>query len=594
MDLVSEAINSFWWIAKSFIISSICFAIALFLLIKSTRWGHQFWQLAKHYFVGKQGIAPIVTFCVIVLLTLLSVRIDVIFSQWYNNMYKALQELDETAFWQQMIFFGVIVSINLLNALIIYYIKNRFNIHWREWLNQHFLDRWLSDQTFYKTQFSYNQLDNPDQRIQQDITSYIENSLNFATGVISACVSIVAFTIILWNLSGPMTIAGVEIPHMMVYLVFIYVLITSVFAFKLGRPLIKLNFANEKLNADYRYSLIRLKEYAESIAFYAGEKIERILLNQQFKRIIDNVWKLVFRTLKLSGFNIVVSQISVVFPFIIQAQRFFSKQITLGDMVQTAQAFGQVHNSLSFFRNSYDTFTEYRATLDRLSGFTAAMQSCQSHSTANILPSQSNVVFENLSIYNADGKALLKQLNLTLTGGQRLLIQGPSGIGKTTLLRTIAGLWLYSEGKIYCPQQTLFLSQKSYLPQGSLRATLYYPNPIPQQDEQNAVDVLKSVQLAHLVDKLDEERDWTRILSLGEQQRLAIARLLLAKPKVAFLDEATSSMDEGLEFAMYQLILDQLPDTILISVGHRSTLKQHHNISLMLTGNGEWYCDTTH
>lgn len=594
MDLVSEAINSFWWITKSFIISSICFAIALFLLIKSTRWGHQFWQLAKHYFVGKQGIAPIATFCVIVLLTLLSVRIDVIFSQWYNNMYKALQELDETAFWQQMIFFGVIVSINLLNALIIYYIKNRFNIHWREWLNQHFLDRWLSDQTFYKTQFSYNQLDNPDQRIQQDITSYIENSLNFATGVISACVSIVAFTIILWNLSGPMTIAGVEIPHMMVYLVFIYVLITSVFAFKLGRPLIKLNFANEKLNADYRYSLIRLKEYAESIAFYAGEKIERILLNQQFKRIIDNVWKLVFRTLKLSGFNIVVSQISVVFPFIIQAQRFFSKQITLGDMVQTAQAFGQVHNSLSFFRNSYDTFTEYRATLDRLSGFTAAMQSCQSHSTAHILPSQNNVVFENLSIYNADGKALLKQLNLTLTGGQRLLIQGPSGIGKTTLLRTIAGLWLYSEGKIHCPQQTLFLSQKSYLPQGSLRATLYYPNPIPQQNQQNAVDVLKSVQLAHLVDKLDEERDWTRILSLGEQQRLAIARLLLAKPKVAFLDEATSSMDEGLEFAMYQLILDQLPDTILISVGHRSTLKQHHNIALMLTGNGEWYCDTTH
>ena len=259
MDLVSEAINSFWWIAKSFIISSICFAIALFLLIKSTRWGHQFWQLAKHYFVGKQGIAPIVTFCVIVLLTLLSVRIDVIFSQWYNNMYKALQELDETAFWQQMIFFGVIVSINLLNALIIYYIKNRFNIHWREWLNQHFLDRWLSNQTFYKTQFSYNQLDNPDQRIQQDITSYIENSLNFATGVISACVSIVAFTIILWNLSGPMTIAGVEIPHMMVYLVFIYVLITSVFAFKLGRPLINLKIKNEKKKDEYSYSQIRLK-----------------------------------------------------------------------------------------------------------------------------------------------------------------------------------------------------------------------------------------------------------------------------------------------------------------------------------------------
>ncbi|OBX08447.1 ABC transporter ATP-binding protein [Gallibacterium salpingitidis] len=594
MDLVSEAVTSLVWILKSLVISSICFCLALTLLIKFTRWGHQFWQLTKTYFLGKHGVVPLITFTIIVFLTLLSVRLDVIFSQWYNNMYKSLQDLNEEAFWQQMIFFCIIAGINLINVLVIYFVKSKFNIHWREWLNSNFLDRWLSNQSFYKTQYTYNQLDNPDQRIQQDITAYVENSMNFSTGVISATVSIVAFTGILWNLSGPMTIAGFEIPHMMVFLVFIYVLITSVFAFRLGRPLIKLNFANEKLNADYRYSLIRIKEYAESIAFYAGEKIERILLNDQFRKIIDNVWKLVYRTLKLSGFNLVVSQVSVVFPFIIQAHRFFSKQITLGDMVQTAQAFGQVHSSLSFFRNSYDAFTEYRATLERLSGFTAAIQTCQQSNVAQIAHNTDDVVFDQLSVYNAEGKTLLKQLNLTLKTGQRLLIQGPSGVGKTTLLRTIAGLWLYSEGKIQRPDEALFLSQKSYLPQGTLRSTLYYPNTIPDNDQARAAEILKSVQLAHLIDKLDEERDWTKILSLGEQQRVAIARLLLAQPKVAFLDEATSSMDEGLEFAMYQLLIERLPNTILISVGHRSTLHQHHSDLLTLLGNGEWQAKTIH
>ncbi len=588
MDLVSEAVTSLFWIVKSFIISSICFCLALTLLVKFTRWGHQFWQLTKEYFIGKQGIVPLFTFTIIILLTLFSVRLDVIYSQWYNNMYKSLQDLNEEAFWQQMVVFCVIAGVNLVNVLVIYFVKSKFNIHWREWLNSHFLDRWLSNQSFYKTQYTYNQLDNPDQRIQQDITAYVENSMSFATGVISATVSIVAFTGILWHLSGPMKIAGFEIPHMMVFLVFIYVLITSVFAFKLGRPLIKLNFANEKLNADYRYSLIRIKEYAESIAFYAGEKIERILLNDQFKKIIDNVWKLVYRTLKLSGFNLVVSQVSVVFPFIIQAQRFFSKQITLGDMVQTAQAFGQVHSSLSFFRNSYDVFTEYRATLERLSGFTAAIQTCQQGNVAEITHTSEQIVFDNLSVLNAEGTTLLNKLNLTLNSGQRLLIQGPSGVGKTTLLRTVAGLWLYSNGKIACPEEALFLSQKSYLPQGTLRSTLYYPNNIPDNDNERALEILKAVQLTHLIEKLDEYRDWTKILSLGEQQRVAIARLLLAQPKVAFLDEATSSMDEGLEYSMYQLLIERLPNTILISVGHRSTLHQHHTDLLTLLGKGAW------
>ncbi|VEB25116.1 ABC transporter ATP-binding protein/permease [Avibacterium volantium] len=446
------------------------------------------------------------------------------------------------------------------------------------------------NQAYYKTLYSLNQLDNPDQRIQQDIESYINSSLSFATGVISSTVSLIAFTAILWNLSGPMEIAGYEIPHMMVFLVFIYVLITSVIAFRIGRPLIKLNFANERLNANYRYSLIRLKEYAESIAFYRGEKMEQHLLFKQFNKIIGNIWQLVYRTLKLSGFNLTVSQISVIFPFLIQAGRYFSEQIKLGDLMQTAQAFGKVQESLSFYRNSYDDFAAYRAVLDRLTGFHSAINAANQPSKTQLQDSQGEVAFQNLTIKRPDGKSLIENLNLTFPLGTRVLIQGQSGVGKTTLLRTAAGLWQYSEGTVICPQHSaLFLSQKPYLPQGRLIDALYYPAMASEDCDLAAIQqIMQQVNLGHLTDKLEQEQDWTRVLSLGEQQRLAFARLLLHKPQVAFLDEATASMDEGLEDAMYQLLKSALPNTTIISVGHRSTLLKHHRLHLQIQADKSW------
>ena len=584
MDYTQELLDSLLWILKAMAITAVVFPLAVYILAKNTRWGRQFWLLAKGYLTPTRTLQPIIYFVIIVFFNLLSVRLDILFSEWYKAMYNALQKMEESIFWIQMIVFCVLATVHMANVLLTYYLTQRFTIQWRTWLNEQMVEKWTNNQAYYKTQYVYNQLDNPDQRIQQDVQSYVSSSISFATGVISAVVSIVAFTIILWGLAGPMTIAGITISHAMVYFVFMYVLVTSVFAFKIGRPLINLNFANERLTANYRYSLIRIKEYAESIAFFRGEKMEKSVLFQQFDRIIQNVWQMVFRTLKLSGFNFVVSQVSVIFPFIIQASRYFSKQIELGDLIQTAQAFGKVQSALSFFRNSYDDFAGYRAVLERLTGFHTAIEQANQTSNIVIQPTETAVEFENLTVNKPTGEALIKNLNLHLPQGSSLLIKGPSGSGKTTLLRTIAGLWAYSEGTVRCPQHdVLFLSQKPYLPQGRLIDALFYPQVAPEDvDLVNAAQIMQQVQLGHLAEKLTQENDWTRVLSLGEQQRLSFARVLMHKPLAAFLDEATASMDEGLEDAMYRLLREELPQTTIISVGHRSTLQTHHQQHLLI------------
>ena len=584
MDYTQELLDSLLWISKAMAITAVVFPLAVYILAKNTRWGRQFWLLAKGYLTPTRTLQPIIYFVIIVFFNLLSVRLDILFSEWYKAMYNALQKMEESIFWIQMIVFCVLATVHMANVLLTYYLTQRFTIQWRTWLNEQMVEKWTNNQAYYKTQYVYNQLDNPDQRIQQDVQSYVSSSISFATGVISAVVSIVAFTIILWGLAGPMTIAGITISHAMVYFVFMYVLVTSVFAFKIGRPLINLNFANERLTANYRYSLIRIKEYAESIAFFRGEKMEKSVLFQQFDRIIQNVWQMVFRTLKLSGFNFVVSQVSVIFPFIIQASRYFSKQIELGDLIQTAQAFGKVQSALSFFRNSYDDFAGYRAVLDRLTGFHTAIEQANQTSNIVIQPTETAVEFENLTVNKPTGEALIKNLNLHLPQGSSLLIKGPSGSGKTTLLRTIAGLWAYSEGTVRCPQHdVLFLSQKPYLPQGRLIDALFYPQVAPEDvDLAKAAQIMQQVQLGHLAEKLTQENDWTRVLSLGEQQRLSFARVLMHKPLAAFLDEATASMDEGLEDAMYRLLREELPQTTIISVGHRSTLQTHHQQHLLI------------
>ncbi len=589
MDWSKELLDSALWVGKAFVISSVLLVVLGFILIKTTRWASQFWMLAGHYFNPKEKPMTLVTFVVILLLSLFGVRVSVLFSNWYNTMYTALQKLDENTFWIQMAVFAVLASIHIIRALSSYYLQQRFTIKWRETLNEEMLSRWMDKKSYYRSYYLNNPIDNPDQRIQQDVVHFTQLSLELTLGVISSMVSAVAFTLILWGLSDEMQILGVTIPRGMVFLLFIYILVATVFAFKIGRPLIRLNFLDERLNANYRYSLIRVREYAESIAFYAGEKIEGSKLRQRFSKVISNVWDIVHRNVKFQGFNFFISQTAVIFPFIIQAPRFFAGKLELGGMVQTAQAFGNLADNLSFFRTAYDSFAQYRAVLDRLTGFHQNIDAADNLPVPHVRVEGDEVRLQNVSITTPNGRQLIKDLNLTVNPGDALLIQGPSGSGKTTLLRSIAGLWPYCEGEIIRPnQEVLFLSQKPYLPEGRLIDTLFYPAEVPADGYDQAKAMLHQVCLPHLENRLDEELNWSHTLSLGEQQRIAFARILLTRPKVAFIDEATSAMDEGLEYTMYKLLRDTFPELRLVSIGHRSTLHTHHTHLLQLKGNGEY------
>jgi putative ATP-binding cassette transporter len=458
------------------------------------------------------------------------------------------------------------------------------------WLNDRLTRDWLGAGAYYRGHFVDSPVDNPDQRIEQDIAMFVTGSRTLAIGALSAVVSLVAFTSILWGLSGALTVAGVEIPRAMVFMVYLYVIVATLFAFKIGRPLIKLNFLSERLTANFRYALVRLRENAENVAFYQGENVERATLWTRFSAYIANLWARVYRGLKFDGFNLSVSQVAVVFPFILQAPRFFSGAIKLGDVIQTSQAFGQVQDSLSFFRTSYDTFAQYRATLDRLNGFLDANEA------ARVLPSvrteslPDGLDIESVQVSRPDGTVLLRDLNLNLRPGQALLIKGSSGSGKTTLLRALAGLWPYAQGAVRRPQgaSALFLSQRPYLPLGDLRGAVAYPGLAQPEDDARLADALRLVNLVHLAGRLDEVADWSRMLSIGEQQRVAFARVLYNRPAIVFLDEATSATDEGLEHALYSLLREALPSCMLVSVGHRSTLDVFHTHRLDLDGAGNW------
>lgn len=590
MDWSKALQESLSWLAVASLVTIVAFSAAAALAVRFTRWGSQFWQVAGPYLSPKRSWKPLLVFTLLLVMALFSVRMNVLFSFWYNGFYSALQGLDQTAFWYFLGIFAVLAAIHVLRALFNYYLTQAFNIRWRVWLTERLTGDWMNGDAYYRGQFLDEPVDNPDQRIELDVNAFVTGSVSLALGAVSALVSLVAFTGILWGLSAPLTVGGVEIPRAMVFAVYIYVIIATWIAFRLGRPLIRLNFLNEKLTANFRYALMRLREYAENVAFYQGTAIERGTLLGRFSALIGNVWAMVYRSLKFDGFNLVVSQVAVVFPFILQAPRFFSGAIKLGDVMQTSQAFGQVQDSLSFFRTSYDTFAQYRATLDRLTGFLDANQQARELPKVDTHEAADGLRIESLDVLRPDGHRLLADLALELVPGQALLIKGPSGSGKTTLLRALAGLWPYAEGTVYRPggHQALFLSQRPYLPLGDLRTAIAYPNTAVTEDDERLKQALRQVNLAHLAERLELSQDWTRILSIGEQQRLAFARVLFNRPRVVFLDESTSAMDEGLEHALYSLLREHLDETLLVSVGHRATLAQFHTHRLDVDGQGGW------
>ncbi len=594
IDWSREWLTSFWWVVKVYGVTLIAFALIAWLLAKRTRWGRQFWRLSGEYFLPRRRSwlqwRPILSVLLLLWFTVVSVRIDVVLSNNGNATFTALQEQDQGEFWASLLRFSIIVTINLVLVLFNFYFAQAQIIHWRQWLNHQMLGDWLAGAAYHRSRFVAEPIDNPDQRIQQDVTSFANDSQDLALGLVSSMITLVSFTVILWGLSGPLPVLGVTIPRAMVFIAYLYVIIATVIAFRIGRPLIKLSFLNERLTASYRYALVRVRENSENIAFYHGEPVEQAGLALRFARVIRNTWDLVFRNLKFLGFNFVVNQIAAVFAVIIQAPRYFAGQITLGDVTQSGQAFGNVLGALSYFRNAYDDFAAYRAVLNRLTGLLDSNDQARALPVAATVEAPAGLDIDDLTISLPDGRPLLTDLDLDLAPGDSLLVQGPSGSGKTTLLRSLAGLWPHVEGTIAAPpaEQVMFCSQQPYLPLGTLRSALAYPVPAEALADEPAREVLQAVQLGHLVDRLDEEIDWARTLSPGEQQRLAFGRIALARPSLVFLDETTAALDEGMEQAMYALIRSRTPQVTIVSVGHRSSLQALHGSGLRLLDEGRW------
>jgi putative ATP-binding cassette transporter len=618
LDWANEIPHSLLWAGKAWLITSVATVLIMVLLARYTTWGRQFWRVTSGYFTGRQSALVWAWLGVLLLSTLIAVRLEVLLSYFSNDLYSSLQTAFEGAgagndavrdsgvrgFWSAIVTFMLIAVLYVSRQMVDIYLTQRFIIRWRVWLTERLTGDWLGEEAFYRGRFIDDPIDNPDQRIQLDIDAFttctgqgtntptVGTTTTLLFGGINSMVSVVAFTPILWGLSGPLTLLGVTVNHALFWIALAYVFATTVIAFWIGHPLIRFSFRNELTNAAFRYALVRLRDAAESVSFYRGEKAERSVLRARFEAIIANYRRFVVRSLALLGWNQTISQIINPLPLVVQAQRLFKGQISFGDVTQSASAFSNVHDSLSFFRAVYDSFAAYRATIIRLDGLVEA------NGQARDLPrlqaehsDDGSIELRDIEIRNPAGRQLLTPLSLRLEPGDSLVITGPSGCGRTTLLRSIARLWPYATGTVRQPDgdgDAMFLSQVPYLPLGDLRAVLCYPDPEAAIPDGELVAALEEVALGHLTARLNETQDWSKTLSPGEQQRIAFARVLLHKPAVIFLDESTSALDEGNEFSLYRLIRTRLPDSIVVSVTHRDTVRQHHGMHLRLLGDGRW------
>jgi vitamin B12/bleomycin/antimicrobial peptide transport system ATP-binding/permease protein len=613
--------DSISWVALAWLIAAVSVIALLALLRLITPWGRQFWRISGDYFTGRHSIRVWLLLAVLLLSVVITVRLNVLFSYQGNDLSSSVQTAVQgmatgndavkqsgvRGFWMSIAVFSLMAVLHIARYMLDIYLTQRFIVAWRVWLTERLTGDWLEGRAYYRGRFIDSTIDNPDQRIQQDIdvltagvgatpnvpANGTSNTLLF--GAVQSMLSVVSFTAILWNLSGTLNLFSLSMPRAMFWIVIVYVLVATIVAFWIGRPLIRLSFRNELTNAAFRYALVRVRDAAEAVGFYRGERAERVQLSGRFRPIIDNYLRYVNRTVGWFGFNLSVSQAIVPLPWVLQAPRLFAGQIKFGDVMQTAAAFGSIHDGLSFFRNAYDHFASYRAAIMRLHGLVVADEQARELPELLVKPSVDNAVdIEGVQVRTPDGDQLIDVLDLHLSEGDTLVITGPSGSGKTTLLRSLAQLWPYASGTLRRPgnaaaaNQTMFLSQLPYVPLGDLRAVVSYPSSSGDIPDAQLREVLTTVVLPHLVDRLDELQDWAKVLSPGEQQRVAFARVLLTKPKAVFLDEATSAMDEGLELTMYQLLRNELPDTILVSVSHRSTVEPHHDQRLRLLGQGRW------
>lgn len=557
-----------------------------------------FWHIFRGYWGSEHKWRARGLLGLVIALNFINVYLLVKLNNWYNEFYNALQQYQADSFWPLIGEFTGLAFLYIVIAVYAIYLQQMVQINWRSWLTERYLTSWLKNQVYYRLQVLKSDTDNPDQRISEDINQFVSLTLSLLIGMLKQLTTLFAFGVVLWNLSGAFTVPIGSHEFVIYGYMFWFSLIYSVAgtfcAHLVGRKLIGLNFDQQRFEADFRFNMMRVRENSESIAFYRGEGAENIGFKSRFSKVIGNFWQLMRQTKLLNFYVNGYAQLAIIVPIIMAAPQYFAGAMALGGLMQTISAFGRVQDALSYFVSSYDTIAQLAAVVRRLAGFTAHIEEVTAINNGveqEKIADRENADIElsALTVALPSGKELVKNISETFTAEAKILVTGASGCGKSTLLRTLAGIWPYGSGKIKTGAKTreLFLPQRPYLPLGSLRQAIYYPLTAGASDDKLRA-VLKKVDLAKFIDKLDTIDDWSRILSLGEQQRLAFARVLIVQPDWVFLDEATSALDELREQQMYELIRRELPKTSIVSVGHRSTLYRQHDLELKIIGDGSY------
>jgi vitamin B12/bleomycin/antimicrobial peptide transport system ATP-binding/permease protein len=559
---------------------------------QSLFWRH-FWALLKPYWFSEEKLIAWVLLASVVALTLGMVYMNVLINEWQNLFFNTLQDKNKAEFYRQITRFALLAAIWIAMSVYSLYLTQMLQVRWRRWLTHKYLQDWLTDRTYYPMQLMGRQTDNPDQRVAEDLKIFVNQTLGLSLGLLNALVTLASFVGVLWVLSGPLTVPmqgyEVVIPGYMLWAALLYAALGNWLANKIGKPLIGLNFNQQRYEADFRYSLMRFRENMEGVALYRGEEDELRGFRTRFNGIYLNWWAIMKRQKQLTWFTSGYGQLAVIFPFVVAAPRFFSGAIPLGGLMQTASAFGYVRESLSWFINIYPSFAEWKATVDRLGGLHQAIEASkraqQKDRGVEIVSGLDGLLkLDRLELALPTGEKLMSDASLEIRHGSRVLIQGPSGSGKSTLFRAIAGIWPFGRGRILEPLNfnRLFLPQRPYFPLGTLREAVSYPARSEAFTDGEIVEALTAVGLPQLHVRLDEVADWSTQLSGGEQQRVAFARALLEKPAWLFLDEATSSLDDASQAELYQLLTDRLTHTTIVSIAHRSDLARFHGQRLEL------------
>lgn len=559
------------------------------------------YRLAKPYYTrsDERGSAWALLIAIVVL-SLAQVGLTVVLNYWQRDFYNALQQKNWEAFIHLIFlyrqtpngfmpgFCGVVV-VYIGIAVYGIYLNQWLQIRWRRWMTTRFLDEWLADRAYYRISLTTDRAavgtDNPDQRIAEDLRTFTDNSLSLGLGLLSNIVTLFSFLSLLWGLGGSITILGVTIPGYMVWIALVYAIFGSWCTHMVGRPLSALNFRQQRVEADFRYALVRVRENMEGIALQHGEDEEKGVLSHRFRAVVGN-WFAIMRRIKLLNTLVVgYNQVAIVFPVVVSAPRYFSGKIALGGMMQTVDAFGQVQGALSWFIASYSQLANWRAIVERLVTFHRAIVAARAAAEEGFVRAESadgTLRLSDVTVALPNGAPLFQHADLVLQPGHSVVVTGRSGGGKSTLFRAFAGIWPFGHGRVDVPRNAFFLPQRPYIPLGTLRHVVAYPTPAGTYDRTTLAQVLVDAGLGHLADKLDVEENWPMRLSAGEQQRLALARALLAKPDWIFLDEATANLDPEAEGELYHVIRQRLPQTTLVSIAHQPGVSAYHDRRLTI------------